>query len=257
MDTLKAVLEYIVGLLGEEPPAIPTQRQFVPTRDVTARDHVILDMLNSAGHEQVSFCICDPAQTDCPIIFASDGFCHFTGYAADEIEGRNCRFLQGPETTKADVEGIRSAIRDEREASVNLVNYRKDGSQFVNQFFLSPLYDTHGKLVYFIGVQCSVAKLGGGQGKCQATLPIMVALLSRWWWCRGSHGGTCVCAATRWVGPAGKSHTLCYVGHQPRRILDGSIHKDCTHKEHSRKENNGLERRRASVSLAVAVSIQW
>jgi PAS domain S-box-containing protein len=167
MDTLKAVLEYIVGLLGEQQRVdeMPTQRQFVPTKGVTERDHVVLDMLNSAGHEQVSFCICDPAIKDCPIIFASDGFCNFTGYASDEIEGRNCRFLQGPATTKEDVERIRTAIRDETETSVNLLNYRKDGSQFVNQFFLSPLYDNDKKLVYFIGVQCSVAKLGAGQGK--------------------------------------------------------------------------------------------
>jgi PAS domain S-box-containing protein len=199
MDTLKAVLEYIVGLLGEEPPQIPTQRQFVPTQDVTARDYVILDMLNSAGHEQVSFCICNPLIPDCPIIFASDGFCHFTGYAADEIEGRNCRFLQGPDTQKADVEGIRSAIRDEREASVNLLNYRKDGSQFVNQFFLSPLYDTHGKLVYFIGVQCSVAKLGGGQGKSVGN----AYYGSSRWWCRGYHGGTCCVPQNCWLDPPG------------------------------------------------------
>ena len=48
----------------------------------------------SVGHEDVSFCVTDPDQNDCPIIFASDGFCRFTGYDAQEIEGKNCRFLQ-------------------------------------------------------------------------------------------------------------------------------------------------------------------
>ena len=123
----------------------------------------IIDMLNSAGHEDVSFCICDPDQDDCPIIFASDGFCNFTGYAVSEIEGRNCRFLQGPGTDKADVDKIRSAIKSEKEESVNLLNYKKDGTSFNNQFFLSPLYDREGKLAYYIGCQCSVKKLGPGQ----------------------------------------------------------------------------------------------
>jgi PAS domain S-box-containing protein len=123
----------------------------------------IIDMLNSAGHEDVSFCICDPDQDDCPIIFASDGFCNFTGYAVDEIEGRNCRFLQGPGTEKADVDKIRSAIKNEKEDSVNLLNYKKDGTSFNNEFFLSPLYGKDGRLEYYIGVQCSVKKLGPGQ----------------------------------------------------------------------------------------------
>ena len=154
----------------------------------------IIDMLNSTGHEDVSFCVCDPDQEDSPIIFASDGFCSFTGYAANEIEGRNCRFLQGPGTEKADVEKIRSAIKSEKEESVNLLNYNKDGTSFNNQFFLSPLYDREGKLAYYIGVQCSVKKLGPGQapanpGKwrgslarvlCHLVSPLCVRLCARY-----------------------------------------------------------------------------
>ena len=144
----------------------------------------IIDMLNSAGHEDVSFCICDPGQDDCPIIFASDGFCNFTGYAVNEIEGRNCRFLQGPGTEKADVDKIRSAIKSEKEESVNLLNYKKDGTSFNNQFFLSPLYDREGKLAYYIGCQCSVKKLGPGQapanpGEWGAVLSICCVFVCR------------------------------------------------------------------------------
>ena len=140
-----------------------TARQFVPEKELCERDMTIIDMLNSAGHEHVSFCVCDPDQHDCPIIFASDGFCEFTGYSGAEIEGRNCRFLQGADTKKEDVDRIRTAIKEEKEGSVNLLNYRKDGTAFVNEFFLSPLHNKEGKLLYFIGVQCPVAKEGPGQ----------------------------------------------------------------------------------------------
>jgi len=168
MDSLKAVLELILQALGARETNVAAgdhhhQRQFVPTKELRERDLVIVDMLNSAGHEDVSFCVCDPSLDDCPIVFASEGFCNFTGYVAGEIEGKNCRFLQGPETSKDDVERIRRAIQEEREASVNLLNYRKDGTTFNNEFFLSPLYSNGGKLQYFIGVQVSVAKLGPGQ----------------------------------------------------------------------------------------------
>jgi len=166
MDVLKSVLEAILKVLnpqtdGSYAPSLG--RQFTPDKPISEQDMTIIDMLNSVGHENVSFCICDHSMKDCPIIFASDGFCNFTGYNFSEIEGRNCRFLQGPGTTKEDVDRIRAAIKEEVETSVNLLNYRKDGTSFNNEFFLSPLRDNDGKLAYFIGVQCSVENLGPGQ----------------------------------------------------------------------------------------------
>ena len=123
-------------------------RQFDPTKELGETDEILISMLNSKGHEHIPFCICDPDKKDCPIVFSSDGFCEFTGYSHDEIEGRNCRFLQGKDTKKDDVDRIRTAIKDQVPTSVNLLNYRKDGTPFVNEFFLAPLRDSKHKLVY-------------------------------------------------------------------------------------------------------------
>jgi PAS domain S-box-containing protein len=71
--------------------------------------------------------------TDNPIIYASEGFSKFTGYSKEEIEGRNCRFLQGKDSNPEDVSRIREAIEKKEEVSVCLLNYRKDGSTFHNQ----------------------------------------------------------------------------------------------------------------------------
>ena len=169
MDTLKAVLQSINDaviddyLQQDTTDAPKTQRPFEPEKPLRERDLIIIDMLNSAGHEDVSFCVCDPDQPDCPINFASDGFCRFTGYSSQEIEGKNCRYLQGKDTKQEDVDQIRAAIKEEREASVNLLNFRKDGTPFNNQFFIMPLYSDEHKLQYFIGIQCSVKKLGPAQ----------------------------------------------------------------------------------------------
>lgn len=166
MATKAAVISFLTSILPDPPlPPESTVRQFTPTKELADKDQLLIDMLNSSGHENVCFCICDPSMKDTPIIFASEGFCNFTGYNYDEIEGRNCRFLQGPETSKEDVDRIRTAIKEEREANVNLLNYRKDGSKFINQFFLSPLRaaDDASKTVYYIGVQCSVKNKGPGQ----------------------------------------------------------------------------------------------
>ena len=70
--------------------------------------------------------------------------------------GRNCRFLQGPNTDREDVKKIRDAIETKQSVSLCLLNYKKDGSTFINQFFLCPLMTEDGKVAYYLGVQQAV-----------------------------------------------------------------------------------------------------
>jgi PAS domain S-box-containing protein len=147
------IITYFSEVLGavfppEEPLSTSKARQYSTSKELCEKDEIIIAMLNSPGHEGVPFCVCDPDQPDLPIIFASDGFCAFTGYQHDEIEGRNCRFLQGTATKPSDVDRIRKAIHDQEAISVNLLNYRKDGSTFNNEFFLSPLRSSDNKVAY-------------------------------------------------------------------------------------------------------------
>ncbi|MCE9566340.1 MAG: PAS domain S-box protein [Planctomycetes bacterium] len=99
--------------------------------------------------------ITDPNLPDNPIIYASPGFEHITGYRADEVLGRNCRLLQGKETEPDAVATVRAAIRDGRECSVELLNYRKDGTKFWNALFVTPVREDQ-RLAYFVGVQADV-----------------------------------------------------------------------------------------------------
>lgn len=115
----------------------PERRKFTPRHELCERDNLIIDMLNSAstsgGTTTVSFCVTDPSLHDNPVIFCSDGFCHLTGYSFEEVVGQNCRFLQGEGTKKEDVSMIMMAVKEERECTVRLLNYRKDGSSFLNE----------------------------------------------------------------------------------------------------------------------------
>ncbi len=72
--------------------------------------------------------------------------------------GRNCRFLQGEGTSPAALAEIRSGIRTERDVSVELLNYRKDGSAFWNQLHLTPVHDDAGRLLYHFGSQIDQTK---------------------------------------------------------------------------------------------------
>ncbi len=102
--------------------------------------------------------VTDPYQTDNPIVFANQAFCDLTGYRPSEVLGRNCRFLQGPETDRSTVARLRLAVSERRVVSAELMNYRKDGSAFWNALFISPLVDRSGRLRYFFSSQLDVSR---------------------------------------------------------------------------------------------------
>ncbi|MXO58337.1 PAS domain-containing protein [Altererythrobacter salegens] len=106
---------------------------------------------------RMAICLCDPNKPDLPIVFANKAFRNLTGYDEAEIVGKNCRFLQGPETDPEPVRKMRQAIENEDVVVVELLNYRRDGSSFWNALHLGPIYDSEGKLKYFFGSQWDVS----------------------------------------------------------------------------------------------------
>nr|AML79637.1 putative LOV domain-containing protein [Phlebodium pseudoaureum] len=112
-----------------------------------------IDLATTLERIEKNFVITDPRLPDNPIIFASDNFLELTEYSREEILGRNCRFLQGPDTNRETVKQIREAIDNEREITVQLLNYTKSGRTFWNLFHLQPMRDHKGELQYFTGVQ--------------------------------------------------------------------------------------------------------
>jgi PAS domain S-box-containing protein len=104
----------------------------------------------------LSFTITDPRQPDNPLVFVNPAFERATGYSAEEAVGRNCRFLQGPQTDPAALARVRELLRTEQHGTVLLLNYRKDGTAFWNELSLSPVYDGSGELTHFVGIQADV-----------------------------------------------------------------------------------------------------
>ncbi|XP_004290098.1 PREDICTED: phototropin-2 [Fragaria vesca subsp. vesca] len=149
------------GRLEKEPIVEPevlmtTDIERSDSWDRTERERDIrqgIDLATTLERIEKNFVISDPRIPDNPIIFASDSFLELTEYTREEILGRNCRFLQGPETDQATVQKIRDAIREQREITVQLINYTKSGKKFWNLFHLQPMRDHKGELQYFIGVQ--------------------------------------------------------------------------------------------------------
>jgi PAS domain S-box-containing protein len=100
--------------------------------------------------------VTDARQRDNPIVLANQAFLNLTGYDDSEVIGRNCRFLQGPDTSPEAVGRLRAAVAEGRTLTLELLNYRKDGSRFWNQLYISPVCDKNGRVIYFFASQVDV-----------------------------------------------------------------------------------------------------
>ncbi|KAK6504983.1 hypothetical protein TWF481_006916 [Arthrobotrys musiformis] len=105
------------------------------------------------------FCLTDPQRHDNPIVFASEEFHRATQYPISYVSGRNCRFLQGPKTQRHCTARLRDAIRQGHEITECFLNYKRDGTPFLNLVMVAPLLDSKGQVRYFIGAQIDVTTL--------------------------------------------------------------------------------------------------
>ena len=112
--------------------------------------------------------ITDPRQPDNPIVFVNEAFQDLTGYPRDEIIGRNCRFLQGPDTDRDAVALLRAGIGAQEPVTVDLLNYRKDGGTFWNALYVSPVRSDDGEVVFYFASQLDVTERVDAQAALSA-----------------------------------------------------------------------------------------
>ena len=109
----------------------------------------------------LAFVVTDPARDDNPIVYVNEAFEEITGYPADEVLGRNCRFLQGPGRADPARDDLRRAIAGREPITVEIRNRRRDGSAFLNRLMVAPLFGERGSLLAYLGIQYEV---GPGDG---------------------------------------------------------------------------------------------
>ena len=100
--------------------------------------------------------ITNPREADNPIVFANDAFARLTGYTREETLGRNCRFLQGPQSDPQAVTRIREAVSAAEPIELDIQNHRKDGSSFWNRLLVSPVRDKAGDVTYYFASQYDI-----------------------------------------------------------------------------------------------------
>jgi diguanylate cyclase (GGDEF)-like protein/PAS domain S-box-containing protein len=86
------------------------------------------------------------------IVHVNPAFERVTGYAAAEVLGRNCSFLQGADTDQPEIATLRALLREKKEGRVTLRNYRKDGTLFYNELHIAPVRSSKGHVTHYVGI---------------------------------------------------------------------------------------------------------
>ncbi|MCC6941617.1 MAG: PAS domain-containing protein [Novosphingobium sp.] len=102
--------------------------------------------------------ISNPRLPDNPIIACNDAFVELTGYAREEIIGRNCRFLRGAATEDDKALILREGIWRNQPVMVEILNYKKDGTPFRNAVMVAPIFDAAGEVEYYLGSQVEIGE---------------------------------------------------------------------------------------------------
>lgn len=117
-------------------------------------------MLRSKALESASngILITDALKLDNPIIYCNKAFTELTGYTEKDILNKNCRFLQGEDKEQEELDKLRAAIKKGESCLVTLRNYKKDGSLFWNDLYITPIINKRGVVTNFIGIQNDVTQ---------------------------------------------------------------------------------------------------
>ncbi len=115
----------------------------------------------------VAAVVSNPRLADNPIVACNQAFIDLTGYSTQEILGRNCRFLAGPDTEPWLTEAITSGVAERRPVMVEILNYKKDGTPFRNAVVVAPIFDDDDELAYFFGSQIELQEEDGGPSVTQ------------------------------------------------------------------------------------------
>ncbi len=129
--------------------------------DITLEKAIEAELLlkNKAVDEaNTSIIISEVSGDGFPIIYVNKAFEKLTGFQKETTIGRECKFLQGPNSEKEKLSQIHHALHHAEPLCVTLTNYRKDGSPFQNQLTLSPIFDSAGNMTHVIGLQEDVSE---------------------------------------------------------------------------------------------------
>lgn len=99
------------------------------------------------------------------IVYVNDGFTKMTGYPREEVIGETPRILQGEKTDRAVLDKLKQRLQDGKPFFGHTVNYRKDGTEFINQWDIHPLTNDKGEVTHWVSYQHDITERKRSESK--------------------------------------------------------------------------------------------
>lgn len=125
-------------------------------QDIKGHEPETAEIIRAIDEAPVGMTLTDPSLPDNPVVYMNETWEDVTGYDSEEVLGRNLRMLQGPETDPQSIQALAAAVENETPVTVDLRNYRKDGTPFWNELTIAPIHDEDGEIVHYAGFQNDV-----------------------------------------------------------------------------------------------------
>jgi PAS domain S-box-containing protein len=142
-------------LTGRDLQTIMSNRGIATLEKISGQTQLLDAAINAS---KSGIIITDRLHPDNPIIFCNKAFEEMTGYLQEEILGKDCRFLQGTDREQKGRYILRSALQKGEACTVELANYRKDGTIFWNELHITPIKDASGEITHYIGIQNDISQ---------------------------------------------------------------------------------------------------
>jgi PAS domain S-box-containing protein len=147
-DTPERLVAALPSSTGDNSQPLP--------RDISGHEPAPTELQRAIEAAPIGVSLTDPALSDNPLVYVNDTWGEFTGYDSEEMLGRNPRLLQGVGTDPETTAHLAKAISNEEPTTVELRNYRKDGSPFWNELTIAPIFDENDELAHYVGFQIDV-----------------------------------------------------------------------------------------------------
>jgi PAS domain S-box-containing protein len=132
--------------------------QVIDEQKSTEHKLQLLEAAVSGDYDSIMITELDLDSPGPKIVYVNDGFCKMTGYAKEEVIGKTPRLLQGPKTDREVLDQLKRQLTEGQSFFGQAVNYKKDGSEFVNQWDIHPLTDAGGNITHWVSYQHDITK---------------------------------------------------------------------------------------------------
>lgn len=113
------------------------------------------------------------------VVFVNPAFEKMTGWTHDEIRVRSPRLLQGANTDLTAFSGLKEKLQKGEQWDGMAINYRKDGSEFVMEWSIAPVWNMDGEITNFIAVQRDVTARVKAENALQKAQEAVIAGLKQ------------------------------------------------------------------------------